>query len=54
VKTYIVTVTLRSGEQVERKWTYAEDAVDAIFLTLTHLKDEDKERIVKVDVKEQQ
>jgi len=52
MKTYTVTVQLRTGEQITRKWTSAEDAADAIFLTITSLKDADKERIVKVDVQE--
>jgi len=50
--TYIVTVQLRTGEQITRKWTSAEDAADAIFLTITSLKDSEKERIAKVDVQE--
>lgn len=54
MKTFIVTVELFSGEQIERKWTFADDSADAIFMTITSLKDEQKERIVKVDVKEQQ
>lgn len=50
MKTYTVTVELFSGEQIERKWTSAEDAADAIFLTITSIPDEQKERIVKVNV----
>lgn len=51
--TYIVTVRLRTGEEIQRKWTSAEDSTDAVFLTLTSITDEQKERVSKVDVKEQ-
>lgn len=55
MKTYIVTVQLRTpAETLERKWTSAEDAADAIFLTLTHLSHSEGERVERVLVEEKQ
>jgi hypothetical protein len=54
MKTYIVTVQLRAPEEtLERKWTSAEDAADAIFLTLTHLSHAEGQRVERVLVQEQ-
>jgi len=54
MKTYIVTVQLRApAETFERKWTSAEDAADAIFLTLTHLSHAEGQRVERVLVQEQ-
>lgn len=51
--TYTVTVQLRSpAETIERKWTAAEDAADAIELTRTHLSYEQNQRIERVLVVE--
>jgi hypothetical protein len=55
MKTYIVTVQLRApAETLERKWTSAEDAADAIFLTLTHLSHAEGQRVERVLVQEKQ
>ena len=53
MKTYHVTVQLRApAETLERKWTSAEDAADAIFLTLTHLSHAEGARVERVLVEE--
>ena len=54
MKTYIVTVQLRTGEKVERKWASAEDSADAIFLTLTHLTESECAQVERVLVTEEQ
>jgi hypothetical protein len=55
MKTYHVTVQLRApAETLERKWTSAEDAADAIFLTLTHLSHAEGARVERVLVEEKQ
>jgi len=54
MKTYIVTVQLRNGERIERKWNSAEDSSDAIFLTLTHMAESDRARVERVLVTEEQ
>ena len=54
MKTFTVTVQLRNGEKIERKWTSAEDSADAIFLTLTHLTESECARVERVLVTEEQ
>jgi hypothetical protein len=52
-KAYTVTVQLRApAETIERKWTAAEDAADAILLTLTHLSYAEGQRVERVLVAE--
>lgn len=53
MKAYTVTVQLRApAETIERKWTSAEDASDAVLLTLTHLPTPQRERVERVLVVE--
>lgn len=50
--TYTVTVQLGAGETVKRQWTAAEDAEDAINLTLKHLTADEADRVRRVFVVE--
>lgn len=56
---HIVTVQLRaSGDKpastIRREWTAAEDAADAIFLTVAHLSNDESERVKSISVTEEQ
>ena len=51
--TFIVTVKLRSPEEtIERKWASAVDSADAIHLTLTHLDEQQRQRVERVLARE--
>lgn len=53
MKSYLVTVKLRTGETIQRTWT-AEDGAEATELTLVHLADSQKEQVERVLVQEKQ